>query len=241
MSSAVMSIDAFDRLLSDRLADKGIIYENLIGVFEDVPPCPWFRPRNPNDLRGIAFHHTAGSPRQSTSDIYQSHKNNFRGIGYHFLAYCYPSQGGIYRKLRMVRDPMETGAHVKNANHLWIGYSWPGTYHEQAPNEHLLSSQAEMFSVVLRTLQDWTGINLEVVTHRQAMAIQGQPNYTQCPDGNTDWFDAEFRSLIDTTEPEPTDCSRAWNAGLHRAGEVFQHHINEAMSKAFDDLRELQR
>ncbi|RMG96178.1 MAG: hypothetical protein D6706_10645, partial [Chloroflexi bacterium] len=165
-----------------------------------------------------AFHHSAGPPKSSSRAIYQANINRgLGGMAYHFLAYCYRSGSRIYRKLRLARNPLQWGAHVKGQNEKWIGYCWVGTYHDHVPDDELLAAQAEMLRITRRITHDWLGTDVAPAkAHNEILGL----NYTQCPDGGL-WFRDRFIPLLEGNgkgvEPPADgedDYIRGWNDAL---------------------------
>ncbi len=206
-------ISVLDRELKQALNAAGIEYDNIISVFPDLAPQN-FRARTPSQIEGWAFHHSAGPERSSSRAIYQANINRgLGGMAYHFLAYCYRSGDRIYRKLRLARNPLQWGAHVKDQNEKWIGYCWVGTYHDHVPDRKLLEAQAEMLRIVRQVTHKWLGTDEQPVkAHNEIMGL----NYTQCPDGGR-WFRDKFIPLLGGESPESDDYTRGWNDALAQA------------------------
>jgi len=228
-----MDVDKLNKTLSVRLGEAGIEYDNLIGHFHDKPGSTWLtKKRDMADLHGVALHHSVGPHNGSTKSIYDANvSRDLGGFAYHFVGYCYRKRdGSVWRKVRLMRNPRDYGAHVKGKNHEWLGFVWPGAYHEDAPDSGVLTAQAEALAIVVKVLREWTG-NQDLVLDAHGQIL---PGYTACPDGGK-WFSDKLlpafdRAMAGTTKPpEADDYARGWNDALQTA--------NQAFSQVVDDLR----
>ena len=224
-SGTSMDVDKLDKMLSARLREAGIEYDNLIGHFPDKPDSTWLtKERDFANLQGVTLHHSVGPHNGSTKSIYDANVSRYLGgFAYHFVGYCYrQADGGVWRKVRLMRNPRDYGAHVKGKNDEWLGFVWPGAYHNDTPDSGVLTAQAEALAIVVTVLREWSGNQYLVLTaHGQIL-----PGYTACPDGGK-WFNAKMLPAFDkamagdTNPPEVDDYARGWNDALQAAGHVM--------------------
>lgn len=171
-------LERLDDMLSDAFGALKVAYENLSARYRDRDDATWFKPQTKEQITHYVLHHTATAPTISTDAIYQSHLQRFGGIGYHFVIYCARADGGLWRKVRLVRTPFRWGAHVKGQNQGKLGIAWVGDYRTLG-DSGLLAAFEELFRALIDVLDEWLGHRPEVTAHRLLL-----PGYTECPGGS---------------------------------------------------------
>ena len=158
-------------------------FDDLRAELPDAPNAWWFRPRRPEDIQFYVIHHSGSgtTPRTYTSTIYNSHKQRFRGYGYHFTIYCYRSAPDrFWWKVRYTRSVLQWGANVKGKNDRVVGCVWVGNYAAEPPDAETVEMVTNVFERLFLVLDRWLGTRPIVVGHRDLL----QQGYTVCP---ADW------------------------------------------------------
>lgn len=206
-------IAVLERILERRLN----VFENLIGMFPDVENAWWFKSQVKGDITHYVIHHTATGRYISTRRIYEDHLERFGGIGYHFLVYLFDPI-----KVRMVRSPLQWGAHVKDGNDGKIGIAVVDNAEGQRYQGELRERLMEALLGLVGGLDDWIGHEPLIAGHNDLAPV----GYTECPG---DGLELLLPDLKRRRVGKP-DCEELWEENAQLRGKLSRAWL------LFDDV-----